>query len=66
MNNNDRLLTEQQVSDRLGGGYSVKTLQRRRWLRQEPAFLKVGRLVRYRESDIEAFLDKCRIEPREV
>ena len=64
-NNSDPLFNEQQTADFLGG-WSVKTLQRRRWLRQEPAYLKVGRLIRYRMSDLQAFLDKCRIEPREV
>lgn len=41
---------------------SVKTLQKRRWMRQPPRFLKMGRLVRYRFSDLEAFLDSCTIE----
>lgn len=45
-------------------GFSVKTLQKRRWLRQPPVFLKVGRKVRYRLSDIQAFLDACTVEPR--
>lgn len=58
------LVTEAQAAAILG--WSPKNLQRRRWLRQEPAYLKVGRLIRYRVTDLQAFLDKCRIEPREV
>ena len=44
-------------------GFSVKTLQNRRYLRQPPVFLKVGRLVRYRLSDLRAFLEGCVVEP---
>lgn len=47
-------------------GLSVKTLQKRRWMRQPPRFLKVGRLVRYRLSDLEAFLNSCTVETREA
>ena len=28
-----------------------------------PAFIRVGRLVRYRESDLNAYLDRQRVEP---
>ena len=45
-------------------GFSVKTLQKRRWLRQPPTFLKVGRKVRYRVSDLQAFLDGCTVQPQ--
>lgn len=36
---------------------SVKTVQKWRQTTHGPAFIKVGRLVRYRESDIQAWLD---------
>ena len=45
-------------------GFSVKGLQQRRWLGKPPAYLKVGRLVRYRVSDLEQFLDDCTVEAR--
>jgi len=45
-------------------GFSVKTLRKRRWERKPPAFLKVGRLIRYRLSDLQDYLDSCRIAPR--
>ena len=45
-------------------GFSVKGLQQRRWLGKPPAYLKVGRLVRYRVSDLEQFLDSCTVEAR--
>ena len=61
---NIKLLNEAEAAAVLG--WSVKNLQRRRWLRQEPQFLKVGRLVRYRLEDLETFLEKCVVTPREV
>ena len=45
-------------------GFSVKGLQQRRWLGKPPAYLKVGRLVRFRVSDLEQFLDYCTVEAR--
>ena len=45
-------------------GFSVKGLQQRRWLGKPPTYLKVGRLIRYRISDLEKFLDSCTVEAR--
>ncbi len=45
-------------------GFTVKTMRKRRWERKPPTFLKVGRLIRYRLSDLQDFLDSCRITPR--
>lgn len=50
----DGLLTEQQVAELIG--WSRRTLQRRRWQGETPAFVKVGASVRYRRSVIEAFI----------
>lgn len=57
------LLTEQQAAQFLG--WSRKTLQARRWLRQPPCYLKLGRSIRYRLSDLEKFLESCTVNPRE-
>ena len=38
-------------------GVSPKTLPRWRWAGTGPAFLRVGRAIRYRRSDLEAWLD---------
>lgn len=46
-------------------GFTVKGLQQRRWLGKPPTYLKVGRLVRYRISDLEQFLDSCTVEASE-
>ena len=45
-------------------GLSVRTLQARRYFGQPPKFLKLGRAVRYRVSDLEDYLDSCKVEPR--
>lgn len=46
-------------------GFSLPTMRKRRWLREPPAYLKIGRLVRYKVADLEDFLNSCRVEPRE-
>ena len=45
-------------------GFSVKGLQQRRWLGKPPTYLKVGRLVRYRVSDLMSYLDSCTVQAR--
>jgi len=42
---------------------SVKTLQARRAAHKAPAYLKVGRSVRYLKTDLDTFLAGCRIDP---
>jgi hypothetical protein len=42
---------------------SVKTLQARRAVHKVPAFLKIGRSVRYRMADLDAFLAAHRVDP---
>jgi hypothetical protein len=62
----DYLLTERQVARRLGGEeepFSLSTL--RRW-RSMPGgnglkFVKIGFRVRYRTSDVEAFIARCEV-----
>jgi excisionase family DNA binding protein len=46
-------------------GLSVRTLQKRRFERQNPPYLKIGRSVRYRLEDLDAFLEAHRIDPRQ-
>ena len=48
-----RHLNQVQVARRWG--ISERTLERWRWMRQGPLFLKLGGHVAYRLSDIEAF-----------
>ena len=56
-------LSEKQAAPLLG--LTVATLRKRRWAREPPAFLKVGRKVRYRLSDLQEYLDACTVAPRE-
>ena len=42
---------------------SLSTLRSYRCLGKEPPYLKVGKAVRYRESDIVRFMERCQIEP---
>lgn len=50
----DQLLTAHEAAKLLT--VKPKTLDRWRWLGGGPKFYKVGRLVRYKRSDLEAFL----------
>ena len=49
-----RLLDEHEAAELLH--LSVACLRRRRWLRQEPVWIKIGRAVRYSPADMQAFL----------
>ena len=44
-------------------GLAVQTLRNMRHQRRGPAYLKIGRSVRYDSRDIEAYLQKRRIDP---
>ena len=53
------LLTEIEVAHRLA--ISVATVRRWRLLKAGPPFLKIGAHVRYQESAIFLWLDRCRV-----
>jgi len=57
--NTDRplLMNEHDAANRCG--LSVKTLRNWRLSGKGPPYLKLGGAVRYRESDLDAFLDKA-------
>ena len=44
-------------------GISIKTLQAWRWQSRGPTYVKLGRRIGYLDSDLMAFMDKCRVEP---
>ena len=50
------LLNEEKTAEFLG--LSTATLRKWRWEGKEPRFIKLGRRVVYRMSDIEAYLEK--------
>ena len=39
-------------------GLKPPTMQKRRRERKGPPYIKIGRLIRYRQSDLDAFLEK--------
>lgn len=45
-------------------GLSPDTLPRWRWSGIGPAYLKIGRSIKYRIGDLEAFLEGSRVSPR--
>ena len=45
-------------------GFSVHTLQNRRYLGQPPRYVRIGRSIRYRLADLDAFMNECTVEPR--
>jgi predicted DNA-binding transcriptional regulator AlpA len=64
MTNNSEVLNERQVQEVYG--FTVPFLRRARRERRGPRFLKVGKLVRYRKSDIEAYLAAHTVETNAV
>ncbi len=58
--NAPEILNERQVQDVYG--FTIAYLRRARRERRGPRFLKVGKLVRYRRSDIEAYLSAHAVE----
>ncbi|GAB6887438.1 hypothetical protein JCM13304A_09360 [Desulfothermus okinawensis JCM 13304] len=56
-------LTEKQVSQLFG--LSVSWLQNQRWMKRGIPYLKVGRKVLYKKSDVEAWLEKHRVKVTE-
>lgn len=55
------LLNEKQVAQLLG--LPVSTLQFFRRVRRGPVYIKLGRLVRYRRSDLDAWMQDCARSP---
>jgi len=44
-------------------GVAVQTLRNWRHLRKGPAYIKLGRCIRYRNDDLLEFIEKHRIDP---
>lgn len=61
MDNHAVVMNEKKAAEYLD--LSPKTLQKYRWEQKAPAYIKVGRSVRYRKEDLDAFLDANRVEP---
>lgn len=64
----DELKTPNVVSEREAAlflGLALRTLQNRRWRGLPPRFMRLGRAIRYKVSDLEDYLDSCLVEPRQ-
>ena len=57
-----KYLTEIEVSEITG--ISKSCLQQHRWLRKGLPYIKIGRSVRYKESDIMAYLDQLKVQTK--
>jgi predicted DNA-binding transcriptional regulator AlpA len=60
--NGQEVMTEKQVSETFG--FTVPYLRRARREKRGPRFLKLGKLVRYRRVDVEAYLSAHAVETR--
>ncbi len=58
--NNPNLLNEREAAGVIA--CSVALLRKWRLFDQGPAYCKIGRLVRYRQEDLNSFLDSHRVE----
>ena len=58
----EQLYTPAQVSETLG--VSVKTLEKWRWERRNLPYVKLGTAVRYKESDLTAWLGAHTVDIR--
>jgi hypothetical protein len=56
------MLKEREITPRYG--ISIAALRKRRRLGLAPMFLRVGRSVYYRVTDLEAWLDQCTVSPK--
>ena len=61
---NREILNEREVWEMYG--FTLPYLRRARRERRGPRFLKVGKLVRYRRSDVENYLTAHAVETRDV
>lgn len=57
----EKLFDEREAAERLN--LRAWTLQNWRHLQKGPPYIKIGGRVRYRESDLDAFLSKRLIDP---
>lgn len=58
----DALMDENELADYLG--ITANKLQRDRWAGTGLPYIKIGRCVRYRRSDVEAYLASHTVTPR--
>lgn len=64
MKTKSKVMTEKQAAQYVG--LSQRTLQAYRFKRIPPTYIKVGRVVRYRQDDLDDFLEANRVDPLEA
>ncbi len=57
----DQILNDVEAAKTLN--VATQTLRNWRTARRGPAYLKLGRSVRYRVEDLQDYMEKCRIQP---
>lgn len=60
METKSKIMNEKQAAQYVG--LSQRTLQAYRFKRKPPTYIKVGRAVRYRQDDLDDFLEANRVE----
>ena len=58
------MFNDREVAERLG--CKVSTLRKWRLLGKGPTYRKLGRMVRYGEADLHAYLESNRVEPEQA
>ena len=61
-NNQEKCVTELKVSELTG--MSLATLRNHRWLGKGIPYIKIGRSVRYFESDVQDFLNQLKVQTK--
>lgn len=56
----DRLLTESEAAKFIG--MSNKWLSNQRWMGLGPNYVRIGRSIRYRVSELESFICRCEVQ----
>ena len=56
----DRLLTEGEAAKFIA--MSNKWLSNQRWMGLGPNYVRIGRCIRYRASELESFLSQCEVQ----
>ena len=62
INTDNQYINEVKVSDMTG--MSVATLRNHRWLGKGIPYIKIGRTVRYQESEVLEYLENLRVQTK--
>lgn len=59
-------MLDEEASSKYLGGVPEGTLRQWRYLGKGPAYVKIGRHVRYRRADLDMFIAAQRVDPSKV